>query len=459
MSNLSGYSETGRVKKSGDMMTGDLDMGPGSGSESNLLELSDGLASPVQYAAMRRNGDDLEFYDTTLSAWVKLSDLTASTGDVHEVAATVGQTIFDLPFSYHVGGNVLMVFVNGTRAYGPGAPVPAFAETTSTRVTWLDAVPWGAFAGGEIVSFCVPGRPLITGMDTVKVTATDTTGNYLNNKIAVVAPIVKATLNGGANEQLELSASLGSSAPPADGGAGSAGVASVIARSDHQHPADDWDNLVAHTIGELPIFGSGGNPSRLSPGTATYVLTSNGPGAVPSYQAVPAVTPGSTLLQQNDYDFQFFYSMVAANTAYSHDLVTALAWPVGTVYVVIRVNLVLGFVASGGIWPTSINGHARIQLVGAGSDVIYGGSSWCICPWLGAGFGGFSHNGALVTAGAGNTSLLGHIQYDASRYVKLYTRNWRNAGDTFDLNFYLTKWNWPIGNLQAACNINVEFWG
>jgi len=42
------------------------------------------------------------------------------------------------------------------------------------------------------------------------------------------------------------------------------------------------------TVGDLIIGGTGGAPTRLATGTATYVLTSNGPGTPPSWQAATA---------------------------------------------------------------------------------------------------------------------------------------------------------------------------
>src|SRR3990167_8655169 len=46
-----------------------------------------------------------------------------------------------------------------------------------------------------------------------------------------------------------------------------------------------WTGLKAGTDGEVPTFDSSGNPAFVAVGTATHVLTSNGAGAAPTFQA------------------------------------------------------------------------------------------------------------------------------------------------------------------------------
>jgi len=58
------------------------------------------------------------------------------------------------------------------------------------------------------------------------------------------------------------------------------------------------------TAGELISWTAGGAPTTIAPGTATYVLTSNGAGSLPTYQALPAGAIS-----------EFKNSVVAASTA------------------------------------------------------------------------------------------------------------------------------------------------
>ena len=46
-----------------------------------------------------------------------------------------------------------------------------------------------------------------------------------------------------------------------------------------------WTGMKPGTDGEIPTFDASGNPAFVAVGTATHVLTSNGPGAAPTFQA------------------------------------------------------------------------------------------------------------------------------------------------------------------------------
>ena len=81
--------------------------------------------------------------------------------------------------------------------------IPAAGETTqfSTGRGWANEV-------NEILIDIRSKLGSGGGTSQVKVTAADTTESYLDSKVAVVAPLVKTTLNPAANEQLQISTTL-----------------------------------------------------------------------------------------------------------------------------------------------------------------------------------------------------------------------------------------------------------
>lgn len=55
------------------------------------------------------------------------------------VTATAGQTVFTVPFTYSVGTNSLNVYIQGIKQL----LTSSYAETSSTSVTFTEAVPVG----------------------------------------------------------------------------------------------------------------------------------------------------------------------------------------------------------------------------------------------------------------------------------------------------------------------------
>lgn len=165
-------SEFDRVARAGDFMTGDLDI------RDLLLKFTDGAG--VDKARLRRNGSDLEFWDETLSAWVKLSDLILGglVNDLYEVqTATAAQKVFTLTTgTYNVGLDCLQVIIDGQwldNAY--------FTEDSTTQVTLngpLSTPPLPDLVGGERVTFLVPRGRAIGGfdLDFTQAYTVDTTG-------------------------------------------------------------------------------------------------------------------------------------------------------------------------------------------------------------------------------------------------------------------------------------------
>ena len=57
-----------------------------------------------------------------------------------------------------------------------------------------------------------------------------------------------------------------------------------------------WTGMKPGTDGEIPTFDSSGNPAFVAAGTATHVLTSNGAGAAPTFQAAGGGSPMTLLV-------------------------------------------------------------------------------------------------------------------------------------------------------------------
>ncbi|KPK66716.1 MAG: hypothetical protein AMS21_00760 [Gemmatimonas sp. SG8_38_2] len=297
---LPSAGEFNRLDRDGDYMEGDLD----------LIEISHPTAASIirflatvggiQAGGIRQNGNDMEFYDLTVGAWISLSSLSGKVGMIDYHVAGAGQTVFVLASPYTVGANTLQVIVNGLRWPGPGAVgppspplplAPLYAETNPTTVTFGAAPdpPWLPFVGGELVIFYEPAQPNVFDTYNVKGDAVDGTPLDLNQKISGSGAVVKSVTGSPANSVVDLDVPFSVAAPPADGGVGAVGVSTNVARQDHQHPADDFDNLVAKVQGEVPYYGAAGAPSRLAPANLGDVLTCQGAGADPAWQA-PAIT-------------------------------------------------------------------------------------------------------------------------------------------------------------------------
>ncbi len=76
-----------------------------------------------------------------------------------------------------------------------------------------------------------------------------------------------------------------------------------------------WTGLKPGVDGEIPTFNASGNPAFVAVGTATHVLTSNGPGAAPTFQAGGGGGGGYTNLTQfvDQTAWRLFYSDTAGD--------------------------------------------------------------------------------------------------------------------------------------------------
>ena len=107
---------------------------------------------------------------------------------------------------------------------------------------------------------------------------------------------------------------------------------------DEAHIANDAVNFATHlkagTDGELITWDASGNPAAVAVGTATHVLTSNGAGAAPTFQAaggggwefvqtVTASTSSTIDIGTNNIDSGYDYMIVANNIDNSADLTVA----------------------------------------------------------------------------------------------------------------------------------------
>lgn len=102
------------------------------------------------------------------------------------------------------------------------------------------------------------------------------------------------------------------------------------------------------TAGDLIVGGDSGSPTRLAAGTSGYVLTSNGPGVAPSYQAATGGNSGLTLTSKSaDYtlvlgDANAGIRHPAADTTARTFTIPAnasVAFPVGTAITFVNENL------------------------------------------------------------------------------------------------------------------------
>lgn len=232
--------EFNRLDRAGDYMEGNLQIIEISQPKGSFLEFLSAEFGVIA-GGVRQNGNDLEFYDLTVGAWVKLSSLTGHLGDIYYVQPTPGQFVFNLPFTYVVGSNTLQVEVVGvSRVPGPGAPTPIYAETSGTQVTFLNGpagiAPWTPFVGTELLIFFVPGRPNVNDTFTVKGDAADASPNYLDTKITATGAAVATSPGSPANTLRNIDVPFATAIPPASAGAGAVGVSANVAREDHQHP-------------------------------------------------------------------------------------------------------------------------------------------------------------------------------------------------------------------------------
>ena len=169
---LPSAGEFNRLDRDGDYMEGNLQLlditNP---TVQSLIEFIQTVGG-VMAGGIRQNGNDLEFYDLTVGAWISLSTICGKVGMIDYHVAGAGQTIFNLASSYTVGANTLQVIVNGLRWPGPtcvGPPsppyplAPLYAETNPTTVTFGAApdLPWLPFAGGELVIYLTDAPELL----------------------------------------------------------------------------------------------------------------------------------------------------------------------------------------------------------------------------------------------------------------------------------------------------------
>lgn len=293
---LPAAGEFGRVRRLGDTMKGNLKyIDINDPTYQSIVEFIATLGGPL-VGGIRLNGNDLEFYDSTVLAWVKLSQLTGHLGDIHYVVPAPGQFVFNLPFTYVIGSNTLQVELVGvSRVPGPGAPVPIYAETLGNQVTFLNGpagiAPWTPFLGTELLIFFVPGRPNVNDTYTVKGDAPDASPNYLPNKLAQAGAVQITTVGSPANTQAQIDVPFATGISPASGGAGAVGVSTNVVRQDHQHPAPPQDPPLGSAT---PLVESGAGSAGVS-GNASredHVHPAQGPNP-PLGSATPLVESGA----------------------------------------------------------------------------------------------------------------------------------------------------------------------
>lgn len=170
----------------------------------------------------------------------------------------------------------------------------------------------------------------------VKITATDTTQQYLDDALLVTSPITKTTNNSGANETLTIALDT---VPVTKGGTG----------------------LITGTTAYAPIFTgttATGNFQAGTAGTANQILTSNGAAAIPTFQA-PKYYSQVLAIRTSDG------SEVAANTTSDQTLDTytfnANTLTAGDLY---KIEAAIGIVGS-----TTPNATIKINFPGSGNSM------------------------------------------------------------------------------------------
>lgn len=205
--------EFNRVDRSGDDMDGDL------GLLDKELLLKDGAGNVV--GRIRRNGNNLEFYDVATGAWQTLSSMAG--GDhVSISAADTTPEYLETKLTEAAGTPITLTKVNA------GANEHIEVDIDNIDITLLaDKI------AGQVMVFDALGAPTVLGPgaadeylrgngagaapsfevplgitdENVKVSAADTTAAHLNPSILVTSPLAKAIGTPAGDETLNLSIS------------------------------------------------------------------------------------------------------------------------------------------------------------------------------------------------------------------------------------------------------------
>jgi len=78
----------------------------------------------------------------------------------------------------------------------------------------------------------------------------------------------------------------------------------------------------SYSVGDLLVASTGTSLAKLSAGSLNFVLTSNGPGTVPTWQSVPASSASSVATVSNNNDALFFPTFVGTATGSGQGLTT-----------------------------------------------------------------------------------------------------------------------------------------
>jgi len=83
----------------------------------------------------------IDFSTPIVAAWLNdVNDYVYQGRQRGTVTATLGQTVFTVPFTYTVGAKTLDVYINGVRQI----LTSSYTETSTTSVTFSEAVPVNA---------------------------------------------------------------------------------------------------------------------------------------------------------------------------------------------------------------------------------------------------------------------------------------------------------------------------
>ena len=260
----------------------------------------------------------------------------------------------------------------------PTAPVMSGANITSA------SIPAAKITGGTL------GRLLFDNGTAGDWTAVGTTGNLLQSNGGVIGPtftntLVGISISGASNTITNLPTS--SIAPTflltaANGGTGK----------------NTW------TVGAIPVASGVTTIGEIAPGTAGHVLTANGAGVAPSWQAPSVATNSTSSLSSSQYN-------ISATDTYE-DIGLSVTLPAAGTYRV-WVNLTVG-----GRITASPNGVITFKLYNS-TDAADVSNSERTAPWITQNSVGIVDNVAFEET----------ITVAASKTIKVYAK--KNSGPTW----------------------------
>jgi hypothetical protein len=129
----------------------------------------------------------------------------------------------------------------------------------------------------------------------------------------------------------------------------------------------------SYSVGDLLVASTGTSLAKLSAGSLNFVLTSNGPGTVPTWQAVPASSASSVATVSNNNDALFFPTFVSTATGSGQGLTTDSDFTYNPGKNQLTVTNITGTAATYALYTNQIqigNNGNNINILNASGSVI-----------------------------------------------------------------------------------------